>query len=572
MTGPIERLLADLMECSLGRLSAKEATTLTALIEDFLGQFGDHPAFGASTDVKDNDDEAEAAYWRKYLEVRTALPKGSISCTISVTVDVDALALGLPNGKWSAAEVAASIVTAMMRLLRRARVAASSNQATSDDRIILAATTCRLPGTDKDRLEEQRQSNHWCFFVHGDIYRLEVPETSSKSTYASLVSAIERMIGDERERPPNPLPAITTVERPEAARLRKLLMQNKSLARSITDIESAVGIIVIDRPRHEPTGVVFQRQLMTGNGLNRWFGKTTFAVCDQQWGGIQLDHAVFNGASGQRLVELLQASARAFAQAAARSHRPGRAESLPLRRLAPPPMERAILDEFLIAFRSSGQIEASFTLHGCLLSMPGATQSQLTQYLTIASQLVMAQHRGTLTEVMIPVRRVGSPVYSSDYIRSAFASVALLSTLWQESGKLDPQLLAKAISDWRKWFRRALAGDGIERKLKDLARCASSAGIDHPLFRHKVFGQRAAEPPLFLTIMPAPERVGARIYAFPPCIPTGWSICAFVGPGALRFDVTSRIEEAAEITANLVSLITQMYRIQDLASPAPVTS
>lgn len=558
----IQRLLADLRKCCLGGLSPAETAQFSALCDDFVECHRNNPDLIYPADLDDGQ-ERERTYWQGYLAERTALQKGSMGCIISATMDVDALDFGLPRGDWSAAEIAASIIVAVTQLVKKAGEAQRSNRAGSDEMIVLAAANCRLPAIDHDTIECHSGSNHWCVFAHGDIYRLDLPEMGGAATYAAVVSTIDAMIFDEGERVPNLLPAITAVDRPEAARLRDELMQDQDVADTIATIESALGIIVIDRTAHEPTGVAFQRNLMAGNGLDRWFGKTNFVVSGRQWGGIQLDHGSFNGLRGQRFLELLLAATRTLHRDRAKSRGAVRYGPHSFSRLSLPPMRRAVLDRIFSAYHASGQLASVGTVDGRLLSFANATQPEITGYLTVAAQLAMAGHRGAVPDAMMPVRRLDGKAGTTDHLRAAFPSTARLSADWRATGRLDPALLAKSISDWRYWFRRAVVGNGIEWKLDLLKRRAAAAGVDHPLFQQRVLAKRTGGAPVFLTFMPAREAVGASIYLFPPLISASWSIGAYIGPGAVRFDVASGAEEAGEVASDIKNLMTQMYRLRD---------
>ncbi len=555
----ISELFLDLKECGLGAMTPNEAQHFEVAADDFVKKYGRHPEL-LKCDVPEQGHgrPTDEAYWAKYLKMRTALPKGSMGTTISVGVNLQQLDYGIYEEGARQSEVAATFLLSMTNLIRLAgKVAMRSRQAGNNADVLRLAATTRLPGEECDSISFCDGADHWCILSKGTIYVLEVPRVADVEAYAGIVAAFEAIIHAQQESVPNLLPAITAVDRGRAARLREALLDIDETAEPIQRIESALGVVVLDHRPAETSGAEFQYKMMIGNGFDRWFGKTTFVFGTGRWAGIQLDHGVFNGERGQKLVALLLMRSKQL-----HCDLNGRQEvhaepQIEMQRLVPPTTQSA-MDLLLPAYRSSGQIETAFTTAGRTLEYPDVKRTELAEILAVAAQLVAARRRGMVQEILVPVKQVGSSSESADYIHAAFESALILFEDAKTDVLPDPVLVRNAMQDWRRWFRRGLLGSGIESRLKAVLAKAQAAGMHHRLFDHKLISARRSIPTVMLTIMSAPEAVGARIYVCPPMVRNGWMVCAYVGKNQVRIDMSSDLESAEDVMNDIAEMMERL--------------
>lgn len=559
-TGP---LLAGLRECGLGTMTARDVTQFDSLVADFLERYGS--TLEMPDDRGNGKSTPEDAYWEKYLRIRTALPKGSLTNTISFSVDVDELGFGLPRDTRTPCRVAAMMVLVLMSLYRDCRSAVPDRTRDDANLIRSAVATCRLPGIECDTISTCDTVGHWCVIAGGALFRLDLPRTLDAAAFPELVRAFEHIKAQAADQPPNLLPAMTAIDRPDAARLRDLLLEDDAARGTIEAMESAGGIIVLDDIHNDtpgdPDGVDFQRRMLIGSGWDRWYGKTTLVVSNGEWLGWQLDHGCFNGARAERLVDLVLERSCSLGVPDGNCHRPDRACGISVRSLEIPVRQKSF-EPVLKAFRSTGQIETTFTYHGTVLSLPGMTRPELSECLIIATQLALALRRESVPDVFIPVRRVGADGDMLDYVRATFLSVHQLVEHYRITRDLDCGMVQRARADWRRWFRRGITGKAIENKMGAFIQGTKTLGIRHPLLEHDLVAARSGFPAVCISMMPARKTVGAVIYSFLPVAPGELAVAAYIGAGQLRFDLTSSTDTASELVGEISELLEQLARLR----------
>ncbi|KAK5966669.1 hypothetical protein GCK32_017331, partial [Trichostrongylus colubriformis] len=145
-------------------------------------------------------------------------------------------------------------------------------------------SVCRVPGEEMDQLVNYGISKHVVAIHNGCFYKVMLCDENNRmygieeltKIYAEIFSRKAKVEGSAGK-----VAALTATRREEWARNReKFFLQNPTNAATLREIESAAFILTLDdaeyfnEPGDPDTMSHFLKNMLTGNGKNRWADKS----------------------------------------------------------------------------------------------------------------------------------------------------------------------------------------------------------------------------------------------------------------------------------------------------------
>ncbi len=160
-------------------------------------------------------------------------------------------------------------------------------------------STNRLPGTKKDRLVTYgpTDSRHLVVIRNGRLYAFDAVDSAGvRTSAAGLAQQFDRIISmADAEQAGEPVPLLTSMERPRWAAARQNLAANATNAASLDVIDRAIFIVCLDNNAPETLDEI-ARQSLYGAAGGRWFDKTLQILVDRR-GHVTflMEHAPIDG-------------------------------------------------------------------------------------------------------------------------------------------------------------------------------------------------------------------------------------------------------------------------------------
>jgi carnitine O-acetyltransferase len=160
-------------------------------------------------------------------------------------------------------------------------------------------STNRLPGTEKDRIVTYgpADSRHLVVIRNGRLYAFDAVDlTGVRMSVAGLAQQFNQMIAMADAEPPGePVPLLTSMERPRWAEARANLATNPTNAATLDVIDRAIFIVCLDNNAPEILDEI-ARQSLHGEFGGRWFDKTLQILVDNR-GRVSflMEHAPVDG-------------------------------------------------------------------------------------------------------------------------------------------------------------------------------------------------------------------------------------------------------------------------------------
>ncbi|MBS0638856.1 MAG: choline/carnitine O-acyltransferase [Proteobacteria bacterium] len=509
---------------------------------------------------------------------------------------------------------AAQVVAAVLRLpdrLAGASVAARSGAlaaAVADIVPVAAAypeglTTVRRIGRDHDMLVPSRQgSRHIVIFHSGDILELDLAGLTAAATARAVAQVVAQRLSTAAIHNANWLPAATAAAKPDADRLLRVSKADPTLNETITAIESAVCVLVLDPATGGDPAALHTRTLF-GNGGDRWHGQHHLVIFASPYLGLLADHAALDGLSGLRLAQAMLTRAETLV-AAAESSRSDAAPTSPVAKacdnpetsvpwkaaqadaVPPPPHDPqrpasrllpapvgALRDE-LAAIAARVAADAA-TLHAAQMVVPGLPHRALPRLpalFAIASSRAGLEALGQEVDVYSSVSLAHFQHGRVTGVRGRPPETASLLRSWPVPAVApDAGLLEKAIDEWTGLYRSAAAGGEFYTHLVQLAHIAAHTGRDPAFFRQAEIQDLMDWPPLVssgILSAPVPTWVGF------PAPPGGLSVAATLCRNenatdvALQILVMGEADKAPRFLATLGVTLDALARVVIRSDPA----
>lgn len=173
---------------------------------------------------------------------------------------------------------------------------------------------CRVPGEEVDELVNHGISKHVIAILDGCFYKVMLCDEKNRmhsieqlaKIYAEIFSRQEKESGSAGK-----VAALTADRRDEWARNRKrFFLENPTNAATLREIESAAFIVTLDDNEYTPNQEnpdkmsFFMRNMLTGNGANRWADKSlNYVVSKNSRCGGTTEHSIGDGAEFDHIME-----------------------------------------------------------------------------------------------------------------------------------------------------------------------------------------------------------------------------------------------------------------------------
>ncbi|EYB88851.1 hypothetical protein Y032_0240g3340 [Ancylostoma ceylanicum] len=175
-------------------------------------------------------------------------------------------------------------------------------------------SVCRVPGEQIDELVNYGISKHVVAILDGCFYKVMICDGNNRiysidqlaKIYAELLSR-----NDVVEGPAGMVAALTTDKRDEWARNReKFFLKHPKNAATLKEIESAAFILTLEDgeygydPKNPDKLSNFLRNMLTGNGVNRWADKSlNYVVSKNSRCGGTTEHSIGDGSEFDHIME-----------------------------------------------------------------------------------------------------------------------------------------------------------------------------------------------------------------------------------------------------------------------------
>ena len=160
-------------------------------------------------------------------------------------------------------------------------------------------STNRLPGTEKDRIVTYGpvDSRHLVVIRNGRLYAFDAVDSAGvRMSVAGLAQQFNRIIAmADAEQPGEPVPLLTSMQRPRWAEVRENLAANSTNAATLDIIDRAIFIVCLDNNAPETLDEIARQSLHGESGM-RWFDKTLQILVDKR-GRVSflMEHAPVDG-------------------------------------------------------------------------------------------------------------------------------------------------------------------------------------------------------------------------------------------------------------------------------------
>ncbi|PIC22275.1 hypothetical protein B9Z55_016386 [Caenorhabditis nigoni] len=172
---------------------------------------------------------------------------------------------------------------------------------------------CRVPGKEYDHFQWNPPCRHALVVHKGTWYKVDTCDENGKLYSVDQLAKIVSEMMDRNDKSTgflSKIGALTTDKRTEwSINRQKFFLENKNNKKLLEVIETAQFVISVDDSVEwgvETTEKASQymKDMITGNGNNRWFDKTmNYAVCANGRGGATGEHSPCDGAELDHLCE-----------------------------------------------------------------------------------------------------------------------------------------------------------------------------------------------------------------------------------------------------------------------------
>jgi carnitine O-palmitoyltransferase 1 len=419
--------------------------------------------------------------------------------------------------------------------------------------------SCRIPGEKVDTFEISRTSRHAIIFSKGVYYRLDLYTVGangklSRLSRLELKKQLQAILAETANvTEVNAVAALTSDDRTEWAKNRRLLLQDPVNAATMKEIETAIFILVLGdyKPKDENE---LARYGFIGDGASRWFDKgltlevfkdTTMAAANMEHSGADATHFAIMwehtlqeeefGPDGDLLVY------------------PGET----VRPLTPPKrLEWQFTNEVKLAIkRTLKQYQATMDTVDLLIYHTKYGKRWMKQqrispdgFLQMAIQLAYWRMHGEFTKTYEPASHRLFALGRTDNINpvSEF-SIRWVHTMQDPDSPTDLKIsqLQEAIGYQSRVRLEATAGYGSDRHLLGLVCSANELGMKTPA----IFTDKAYNLPMKLSTSQVPTNIGnigvplveeSTVGGFAPVCHEGYGLLYDgVGDDLFNFNITS---------------------------------
>ncbi len=386
----------------------------------------------------------------------------------------------------------------------------------------------RLFGREKDQLSPSRRGDTVLILCRSRIMLLTAFEQGRLLPFASIWKALQTFLGEIDQHQPTALPVLTAL--PKGLAVSGFEEARAYGGETLEAIEDAVCVLSLGSCLTDADGKADLVKGLTGNGLDRWFGKTNVVIDEKGYLGFYFDHAVADGQLIMAFADGLQEqiSALMASEAADPSEAPAPTEVVAR-------FPDALEDRWggaLSAYRREiGRFSAS------RLDFKRAAQDSksLATALPLACQAACYRLTGRLQKPYVPVARSHESERGLEFVHASAPGTAALIQALSNPGDDDLAALKRTLAWWRRAFLVAMLGPGGERFMHYLYDFAEELGLHrHPFFEAAGYPERLAYPPLCLSIVSGQEAVSAPV--FPPAR-GGWSVGAITHEAGVNISV-----------------------------------
>ncbi len=407
--------------------------------------------------------------------------------------------------------------------------------ASEDKSFIALSSRNRVFAEPVDRLVSCNPCGPVLLFFNGRMYLLKVFDAGRLVSQSMLGRSIAQILSRSETEEPTNLSSLTALPKGEAVPL--LAEVRKADPATLQAIDDAWLAFSIVSNLGRADGQADQLKGLTGEGNDRWFGKTTLLVDPLGHLGLYADHALADGLILKRLGEqvLMAVSQQAFDEKAAID------QAAAVQPVGPFGEERERrwklhLQRYRHQLTRMRSDQAS-------ISVDCQQRKALIGAIPLAAQTAFYRLHGEVEAPYLPVSKRRNAARGLDFIHdTAPGTLPAILHLGRVDGPLE-ETLQSVLSWWSQAVRDTVRGKSGERLLHYLYRFAESEGAsDHPFFGAAGFPACLAYPRLCLSVMEGRPLVPG--IAFPPD-EQGWGIGATVHENGLNVTLTAWDDDPA---------------------------
>lgn len=160
--------------------------------------------------------------------------------------------------------------------------------------------TTRIPGIEKDTMYHVEKSDYVVVIYKGIFYKLQVIHNESFLNSAEIQKQIEQILATKNDEKSSEkfISSLTGLNRTKWAQIRNEYFSNGTNKNSLEVIENSAFVVSLDEEAffYDLNSSSYEygkygKQLLVGNGMNRWFDKS-FNLCVGSNGkaGVHADH------------------------------------------------------------------------------------------------------------------------------------------------------------------------------------------------------------------------------------------------------------------------------------------
>ncbi len=371
----------------------------------------------------------------------------------------------------------------------------------------------RLFGSERDRLSPSKGQDKVLVLCRSRMMLLTAFEGGKLLPFASIWKALQGFLRGLDRQDKSALPALTAL--PKALAVAELNEARRCRSAALDAIDDSVIVLSLRSGLTGPDGREDLVRGLTGNGLDRWFGKTNIVADEQGHIGFYFDHAVADGQLIMGCSETFLSRAAALAMEPATHAQTARTQSVAR-------FPEALEARWTAALQGYRREVARFSASRLDLTVAARDSGGLATALPLACQAAFRRRTGRLESPYVPVARTHESERGLEFVHGSAPGTARVIEDLDSSRVGDPAALRSALRWWRRSFLAAMLGPGGERFMHYLYGFAEEQGLlDHPFFEAAGYPDRLVYPPLCLTIVSGHKLVPAPV--FPP-VRGGWSV------------------------------------------------
>lgn len=446
-------------------------------------------------------------------------------------------------------------------LLHSALAVFQSAEAEGLESVTRLFTTSRVFAEPIDRLEVSKQTGQVLVLLQGRVFLLTAIQHGQLCSKAELQDQVQEVLERAEVEPPSHLASLTALPKREAViALAEAWRAKPDVMEAVQQACLCLSIVPSQRTR----GGAHANQLkaLTGEGTDRWFGKTNLVADSLGHVGIYADHAVADGLILKQFFERFINEQGATRDAGVRRGVSEEALARPLSVGGFSPALEAAWQKAARRYRvdASRISTAQFTLQ-----VPKSARGFLAAAVPVAAQAAFFAQRGTLEAPYLPVSKRSSATRGLDFLHATPPGVKEVAQRFATGRPHCHHSASRALKWWTTSIRKAVKSRGGERFLHYFYRYAEEAGVhDDRFFEAVGFPDCLSYPRLCLSVMASPSFVPGL--AFPP-VEGGWGLGATIFDGGVNLTATAWNGEAPLAARNMRHALERI-----LAAPPPALS